>query len=170
MKTSCPSFSTDLNFGSCSKLDFGSKEASLTYSFANILDLILESTPKPTGFDIPTEEMFCCTSSLVIKLVPVEGSRSTMALKADVLGTEVVLSSWCEDIAWVVEPGLLLSLAKHSFTVDSMIGSAADIHSVTKSFNTVSSSTAAGLVAVADGFVLRLFGREAIFLKTITFL
>ena len=66
--------------------------------------------------------------------------------------------------------GLLLSLAKHSFTVVLMIGSAADIHSVTKTFNTVSSPTAAGLVAVADGFVLRLFGREAIVLKTITFL
>ena len=94
-----------------------------------------------------------------------------MALNADVLGMEVVLSSWCGDIAWVAEPGLLLSLAKHSFTVVSMIGSAADIHSVTKSFNTVSSPTAAGLVdvAVADGFVLRLFGREAIVLKTMTF-
>ena len=90
-----------------------------------------------------------------------------MALNADVLGMEVVLSSWCGDIAWVAEPGLLLSLAKHSFTVVSMIGSATDIHSVIKTFNTVSSPTAAGLVAV--GFVLHLFGREAIVLKTMTF-
>ena len=141
-----------------------------TGSWSDLTPLPKLFTPKPTGFDIPTEEMFCCTSSLVIKLVPVEGSRSTMALKADVLGMEVVLSSWCWDFAWVAEPGLLLSLAKHSFTVVSMIGSAADIHSVTKSFNTVSSPTAAGLVAVADGFVLRLFGREAIVLKTMTFL
>ena len=65
--------------------------------------------------------------------MPVEGSTSTLALKADVLGMEVVLSPWCGDTSRVAEPALLLSLAKHSFTVVSMIGSAADIHSVTKS-------------------------------------